>query len=178
MLSADGRCIHHLWNGDELESLGLGLWNEKVCRDHCLRTIRTHAGVTAIMQENHVATAKLAAYPLFDLVRGVALPILATHVPHHGHQSKRSDNLQSSWPAATEGRAKQRGVLADSLRHGLLAFLELGSGLLCRSKNQIGVGRCVVTDDVACVRDFANNIRTLFDVASNQEERGFDVVFC
>src|SRR6266550_1883936 len=127
-LTAD-RCLHHLWNRHELESLGLRLWNQQVCRDNCLRTIRTHGSVTSIVQEDHVTTANLAPDPLFDFIRGIAPPILAAHVPHHRDQSKRSGNTQSSWPAATEGRTKQRRVLANSLHDGLLAFLQLGSGL-------------------------------------------------
>src|SRR5579863_10497107 len=162
--------MHHLRDRYKLVPLRTISCNKPIGGDYGLRTIRSKCRMTAIMQQNHIASANLLAYFSFYVFRWFSFPIPASHIPHHRLQTKGARNFQSARPTSSKWRPKKPGMFSHGVRQGLLTIPQLHRGLGRRSKDQIRMVERMIANNVSCPHQLTCDIRPLLYVAPDQEK--------
>src|SRR4051812_15001788 len=96
---------------------------------HGMRSVNSHAGIPAVVHEDDVPASAIALDALscvsLDAIGGRALPIEASHVPHHRLESKVAHRLQHRRAPRAKRRAKEAWVYAGRVGDGFGTLGEL-----------------------------------------------------
>ena len=128
------------------------------------------------MQQDDAASANSPCDSTFDYFGWGGVPIVACDIPHDWLQPKIAGHAENGGAASAEGRTEKVGRLAHGILECKTAFGELLPDFCFAFESQQGMREGVVADDVARAFNFADDFRTLLDVASDQKKCCWNVV--
>jgi len=138
--------------------------------DHRLGAVGAHLFVASIVQQDDAASANSPGDVTFDYFGWGCVPIVGCDIPHDWLQPKLAGHAENGGAASAGGRTEEVGRLAHGILECGTAFGELLPDFCFAFEGQQGMREGVVADDVARAFNFADNFRTLLDVASDQEK--------
>jgi len=106
-------------------------------------------------------------------IRGLWAPITGDESPHHRAHAVPLNDSSEPGTAKTKRRPKPARFLPGGCVNRFAATQQFGASLLGATKKEIGMGRGVITDEVAASCDFFGEGRGLTNILANQKKSGF-----
>ena len=152
--------------------------NQIIRSNHRLSAICTHRTMSAIMQQNDVASTGVDAACNFGFDRRgrQRMPVMTRNIPHHRFKPQLAHNAQCRGPSPTKGRTEQVGMCSDHILQRLPAIHQLSPRLRFRAKDEPRMRESMIANDVSRGSNGARNVGPLAHKSPDHEEGRMNIV--